>query len=448
MLRSIFVLGLIALGVRHALRGPFYAVLFYLWVAYFRPQEWVWEGAVRDLNLSLIVGVYAVLIGFGSGQAFKVSGRLLVLLLFMLDTLISTMASPYSAYAWVYWIDWFKAAVITYLLVVLTDDVSKLRLVFLTIALSLGFESAKQGWGQLIFAPGAKNFNGIEFLGDNNGVAIGMFMLVPMLVALYQTTTQKWAKRGFVFLLVGVIYRGISTYSRGGFLTCAAILGMTILRAKRKFLAFSAVGALALVLAPILSQQFYDRMSTITFDVSTVDVSDVSKMDADTLSTVGRLHFWHTAWQMIQDRPILGVGHNSFVAAYDNYDDLNGIYGRNRSVHNSWLGLASELGIPGLLIFLVLYISGLVTCQRIRRLGKSNERIAELVPYATAVQTSLIAFAIGGTFVIFQYTEMLWHFIGLTIVLQRLALNFAAQPVPSRVVARAPRPVVPNRGWA
>src|SRR6187431_1289632 len=100
MLRTFFVLGLVALGIRHALRGPFYAVLFYLWIAYFRPQEWVWGGVVQDLNLSLIAGVYALVIGFGSGQAFKISGRLLLLLLFLLDTLLSTMASPYGYWAW------------------------------------------------------------------------------------------------------------------------------------------------------------------------------------------------------------------------------------------------------------------------------------------------------------------------------------------------------------
>ena len=95
-----------------------------------------------------------------------------------------------------------------------------------------------------------------------------------------------------------------------------------------------------------------------------------------------------------------------------------------------------------------MFLMGLYTCQRIRVLGKRNTRVKELVPYATAVQTSLIAFAIGGSFVIFQYTEMLWHFIGLTMLLHTLALAHAAGPVPVPVTARPAGPAVPTGGWA
>src|SRR5579871_590881 len=41
MLRLIFVFAIIAVGTVYLTQGPFYALLFYLWNAYFRPEYWV-----------------------------------------------------------------------------------------------------------------------------------------------------------------------------------------------------------------------------------------------------------------------------------------------------------------------------------------------------------------------------------------------------------------------
>jgi hypothetical protein len=60
MLRTIFVFIIITVGVFYAAQGPFYALLFYLWNAYFRPEQWVWGSAVSSLNLSVTIGIYLV----------------------------------------------------------------------------------------------------------------------------------------------------------------------------------------------------------------------------------------------------------------------------------------------------------------------------------------------------------------------------------------------------
>src|SRR5215510_742064 len=57
MLRAIFVILAILIGIRYSLKGPFYALLFYLWIAYFRPEYWLWWDFFSQLNLSLIVGI-------------------------------------------------------------------------------------------------------------------------------------------------------------------------------------------------------------------------------------------------------------------------------------------------------------------------------------------------------------------------------------------------------
>jgi hypothetical protein len=50
--------------------------------------------------------------------------------------------------------------------------------------------------------------------------------------------------------------------------------------------------------------------------------------------------------------------------------------------------------------------------------------------YADALMTSLVTFAVGGTFLSSQYNEMVWHFFGLTT-----ALSFLADEQPSQAAA-------------
>src|SRR5262245_29720476 len=146
MLRNIFVLTIAAIGVYYALHGALYGLLFYLWIAYFRPEQWVWSDFVQNLNLSLLAGVYVVIAAVFSGARFRFNLRIVAMFLFLLHCFLSTLFSEHFDYSMLYWRDFLKSTVISYLIVVLVDDVKKLRLVLLAITLSLGFEATKQGW--------------------------------------------------------------------------------------------------------------------------------------------------------------------------------------------------------------------------------------------------------------------------------------------------------------
>jgi hypothetical protein len=46
VLRSIFVVAFSLVGVAYAFRAPVYGLMFYLWTACFRPEEWVWVASI------------------------------------------------------------------------------------------------------------------------------------------------------------------------------------------------------------------------------------------------------------------------------------------------------------------------------------------------------------------------------------------------------------------
>src|SRR5689334_6996540 len=184
MLRLIFVFMIIAFGSFASIFSPFYALLFYLWNAYFRPDDWTYGGLIASLNLSYIIGAYLVIATAFSRPRIRLGLRICLLALFFADTLFSTMQSEQFYFSWSSWIVFAKVVTVSYVIILLTNDRTRFRQVLLIMAISLGFECAKQGWAQLYIAPGAPNNNPIPFLGDNNAVAVGTMMLVPILSAL------------------------------------------------------------------------------------------------------------------------------------------------------------------------------------------------------------------------------------------------------------------------
>ena len=410
MLRTIFVLAIATVGLIFAVQGALYSLLFYLWFAYFRPEQWLWTDFISSLNPSYVVGLWTVLLTLFSRVRLQLNLRVLLLAAFLIQALLSVVLSQYSVYAWPFWIEFAKAAVITYVIAVLAADMSSFRLVLLTIALSLGFEGAKQGWAQLVLNPGATNNNKLPVLGDNNGVAVGMLMLVPILTTLAATSTKRWQRLLFQFMAIGVVYRAISTYSRGGFIACAALGLFYVVRSHRRVPALIGIALAVAIIVPALPNAFWDRMSTIKAPAEVTDES-----------ALGRLHFWDVAITMANRNPLVGIGHNAYNVAYDAYDSSHGDFGPQRSVHSAWFGVLAELGYPGFILFVSQVLLAFAAAWRARRAAALDPELADLRKFAFAIEAALVAFVIGGSFVPFQYNEMFWHVIGLSIALDVMA---------------------------
>lgn len=420
MLRTVFVVLALATGWGLALQSTLYAACLYLWIAYFRPESWAWSDIFTTLNLSYFAGAYLVIRTVLGGTRFTLDWRTALLFLFLLQSLLGTWLGAYSEYSFGYWYDFAKTIIVSYLLTLIVTTTRELRLVLMVIVFSLGFEAAKQGWANMVLNPGARNMNGIPFLGDNNLVAVGMLMLMPVVAALARTSTG-WLKRLFQFMNIGVVYRALSTYSRGGFVALGAVSAISFWRSPHKLRSVAATVLTAALVLPIMPQDFWDRMDTIT---ATGEERDESYL--------GRLHFWDVAVVMANDRPFLGVGHSAYSRHYDEYDWLQGQYSTTRAVHSAWFGVLAETGYTGFLLYVAIIFTSWRACRRVRKAAAAGQVPDELGQYAIALESSLVAFIVGGSFVSFQYCEMLWHFFALTIVLERVA---AAEAVTAPVRA-------------
>ena len=415
MIRSLLIVVALIVGWGFAFQSALYAACLYLWIAYFRPEAWAWSGVFATLNLSFIAGVFLLARTLISPVRFRLDLRNGLLIVFLAHSLLCSLLAPNMDYSLGHLQQFAKTVIVSYLLSVLITTESDFRLVITVIAVSLGFEAGKQGWAQLVLNPGARNDNSVPFLGDNNLVAVGMSMLLPMVGAL-GATASGWQRRAFQFLSIGVLYRAISTYSRGGLLAVSSVGALYLWRSPNKLRTIIAFAVAVALILPVLPQQYWDRMSTIT-------ASGEERDDSQT----GRLHFWQVAVAMANDRPLVGVGHRGYEPNYNHYDSLAGLHGTNRAVHSAWFGILSEGGYPGLGLFLAIFTSSVWACRRIRRMARKGEITESLGRYAIAMESALVAFAVGGSFVSFQYNEMLWHFFALTMALEHVAVTQAAE---------------------
>jgi len=397
--RLLFVGILTLIGVIGSFHGPFNTLLFYLWIAYFRPDYWVENNILLSIRISLVVGISLLLSVLISGVKLRFTPFTGLLSLVLVHVFISSLLSDYSPSV----VDFLKTLVVSYLITMLIKSEKDLKIVLIVIVLSLGFfDGAKQGWQFLILHPGSKNFNELPSLGDNNFVAVAMLMLVPVFIALSQTAERKIIKYTYIFLVIGVIYRALSTYSRGGFLTLLVICVIYWLRSRKKVRSLLIAVLLATLILPTFPQSFWDRMNTLTD----------SKEEQDA-SVQGRLYFWGIAWELAKKNPVFGVGHNCFGQAYLNFDTS---HTSERSVHSAWFAVLSERGFIGLILFVTIYLYCLSSCARVRKKCRGRPELKSILIYSNSIEMSLIAAAVGITFLSFHNQEILWHYFALATV--------------------------------
>lgn len=136
-----------------------------------------------------------------------------------------------------------------------------------------------------------------------------------------------------VIMLAGCL---VLTYSRGAWVSLAAVIGAYGLLYDRRILWLLLVG-------PLIMLCFNDVSSRI---VSIFNPTDTS-------STL-RFALWESTIAMIADKPLTGIGWGVYWLVYPEYDffiqDTSTVIFH---AHNMYLHLAAEIGIPGLCAFLV-----------------------------------------------------------------------------------------------
>jgi putative inorganic carbon (hco3(-)) transporter len=414
MLRSVFILAILIPGFALALRDRFAALLFYIWFALFRPQEFLWID-ITPFHLSLIIGLVLTVPCLLTGRWPDISHPLSKgAVLIVVFALLAHTGAVNPEVSWQWTEHLLKLVLVCLLATRLISTKRDLILVVMVMACSLGFHSAKAGLMSIVRG-GVEYQDGLggSFI-TNNGYALAAAMVTFLLVACGQMVKSQWVRRGFLVAALASTFTVVSTFSRGGFVALVAgSLAFVLVRPRRVRLMVGLImlGLGAYTFVP-LPEGYGDRIQTIA----------ILDKPADT-SIRSRPHYWRIALAMASDYPF-GVGLRNFESAYDSYDISDGAYGRRRDVHSSYFQMIAETGFGGGALFLGLTIYTLVILLRIRsRVANSNLSSDErqfFLAAANGLLASMTAFMVGGAFGSYALNDLTWLSIAVTAALDRI----------------------------
>jgi O-antigen ligase len=258
---------------------------------------------------------------------------------------------------------------------------------------------------------------------------LGMMIVATVPAAIFFLRQEEPVSRRLIALAaVGILILALlRTGSRGGFVGLLGVVGYLVwrFRAVPRRVRFTAVAAMLLLMTAFASDQYWKSMQTLLNPTQDYNWSGKGEE--------GRMEVWKRGMGYMVDHPFFGVGANAFPAAEGMISPLAqrqdiGIGLKWSAAHNSFVQIGAELGVGGLVLFLVLLV----------RAGRSLGAISSLprgprgraLPEAGLAQTlgaALVGYCIAGFFLSQAYSAFLYSMLGIIVGLAKVA------PVPSQV---------------
>lgn len=244
-----------------------------------------------------------------------------------------------------------------------------------------------------------------------NDLALTLNLILPLSVALFLSGGKPIVRAMLLAFICLNIIAIIATFSRGGFLTLAAtsvLYTFTIFKRGQRRWIFLAM-FIVLAALPLLPAGYVDRMSTIT-DIE----SD------ETGSSQARWRDMLAAGVFVLHNPVVGAGLGMDALA------LNEVRGPLWTViHNVYLQYAIDLGLPGLILFVML-LTGCLKCVRnTRETALAEKNMPAISLFADGIRISLIAFAVAAMFHPVGYHFYFYYIAGLAIALRMIRISRA-----------------------
>lgn len=241
---------------------------------------------------------------------------------------------------------------------------------------------------------------------DSHSLGLYLAMLAPYaFVFLVYTPSIRWGYQllsGLVFLLAMVVL--VLTFSRSAWLSCGLSLCVTIAvfcKWRDKYIVPTLIFAsiIAVILAPWAISYIYERFVSAPEKIMTA-----------------RYDQYKVASKIWLDHFLLGSGAGNYMEALNTYN-ISG--GTKLPVHNTFLWVAADTGLVGVVGFFGIIIAGLLRLWKIVRL-----RQGLLSRVALAALTGLVAYLLDGlTNPLFRESVvylMFWFTISLSVSLPHI----------------------------
>ena len=420
-MRDIFVTVVIFGALPFVLARPYIGILLWTWVSFMNPQRLCW-GFAYNFPFAYIIAIVTLVSLLISREPKRIpwTRETVVLLIFILWTVITTIFSVYPMLAWPEMDKVAKIQLMVFVTMMVMQSKERLNLLVWVIALSLAFYGVKGGIFTIVHG-GVYHVMGPAgtFIGGNNEMGLALIMTIPLLRYLQLTTTKAWLRYSMSASMLLCALATIGSQSRG------AMLGMVVmglflwLKSRNKlFTGLLMVVATTMILV-VMPQSWYERMATIQH----------YQNDA---SAEGRINAWKMAFNLAKDRP-LGGGFNTFqpgmFAVYAPHP------GNVHDSHSIYFEVLGEHGFFGLFLFLMLGLMVWRTASGIIKRARGDPENRWAADLAAMVQVSLVGYASAGAFLGLANFDLYYTLIAVVVLCKTV---LAARQATHEIEVNAP----------
>ncbi len=386
-----------------ALSGAFFWLSAFYAVYCLRPEDWV--PGLTYVPMAKITGIFAIL-GLLSSvgktkRGFKDLPREARYLLIMMALLaVGALFSPISRmHALISTMEFSKVYIAWVLTFLLITTIPRLQRIIFVQAASVGVVCVVA----LVKGHNIPRLDGVlgGIYGNPNDLAFAIVLSLPFSLALMVRAKGMLRKGTWLLSMLIMVTALFLTASRAGFITLvisgAVCLWHFGVKGKRPQLIVGAVMIVGLVLL-IAGGRLKDRFFAISGDVQTdVDQKAYGSYEERRFLIMRSL-------EGIEHYPILGIGVHGFPPYSLKW----------KNVHNSYLQIAVEGGIPVLIFYLMFFGRGF---KNLKQLRKKRNLDAEATLLAGALHSSLIGFVVGAFFAPEAYQFFPYFAVAYTSVL-------------------------------
>jgi len=433
-LRAIIMLVIGLAGSAWAVWRPFAGLLLLAFLYFFRPSLWGAEAYVRPVEWITA----ATLVGWLVHESKKgvLRGTFWIVVFALLYVLL-TAAAPYAdAQSWASALQIIKILVFVFLIVRLCDTPRRIAQFCGVIVLSCIWflKVVLVNWFTYGMSADIRVDTAVGQGGGSNFIAWILAVTFPLVLYKAVRGTAWQRKLAFALLPLWLICQ-IATGSRGG-LVCTAASALVTLVMLRRFRAIAVMGLCVLVLAIAAPSSYWERMRSIF-------TTDPQKMD---ISARNRYYNLLIGRRIIEDYPAFGIGLDAFPRIKMKYAPPE-YKGGQIVAHNTYIQMASELGLGFLSVFLVFNAWLAWRLLRApRRLGK-DDRIDELEWVRIGTLAAMVATWLQMLKGDMAKIDYFWWLYGMGLVVDHLYRRaVVAEPTQPRPVAQ--RSAYVRRGGA
>jgi O-antigen ligase len=238
---------------------------------------------------------------------------------------------------------------------------------------------------------------------NSNDLALHLVTMVPIAVCLGLITKGPLRKIIYWATAALMVSATIVTFSRGGFL---GLIGVVLVFAyklgkKNKVATFATLGLAAVLFIAFAPGSYGDRLGTIFNSAADLSGSSSQRTQVLKRSVIVALRY-----------PIFGVGIGNFH--HRSFQELG--------THNAYTQVASEIGIPAFVIYVMFLLYPLKRLRQIEKetFGKKEDR--RFYYMSIGLQASLIGYMVSSFFGAVAYQWYVYYLVGYAVCLHRLFL--------------------------